>query len=180
MLLYLAPEAPVPPLSGGRERAQRLLGALAERLPVHLLACGTHDEAAALAEFARTGGLAGLTVCPYPPARAGYVGLTPLVRRLAVELPALQALHCQGLDFWPVARAAATAARRVLELHDLPPELQPAPAEVTPDRRHLARLQELNAATAIIVVSEHDRLRLKAWGVRPPIHVIENGVDLSE
>ena len=179
MLLYLAPEAPVPPLSGGRERAQRVLGALAERLPVYLLACGAGEEAAALGDLARAAGLAGLTVRPYPPARAGYVGLTPVVRRLAVELPALQAIHCQGLDLWPAARAAATDARRVLELHDLPPELQPLPTEVTPDRRHLARLTELNAASALVVVSEHDRARLKAWGVRPPIQVVENGVDLS-
>lgn len=178
MRLYLAPEAPVPPLSGGRERAQRVLGALAERGPVHLLACAGADEVPLLVALARAIGLAGLTLQPYPPAGRGYTALTPLARRLASELPGLTAVHCQGLDLWPVARTLP-ALRRVLELHDLPPELHAAPAAITPDRRHLARVQELNAASALVVVSDHDRQRLRAWGLRPPIHVLENGVDLD-
>ncbi len=179
MLLYLMPEAPVPPLSGGRERALQLLGALAERMPVHLLACAGADEAAPLVALARGLGLAGLTLQPYPASGRGYTALTPVARRLASELPALAAVHCQGLDLWPVARTLA-APRRVLELPDLPPELQPAPSEVTPDRRHAARLQDLNAAGTIVVVSDFDRQRLRAWGVRPPILVIANGVDLDD
>ncbi len=179
MILYLAPEAPVPPLSGGRERALQLLGALVQRAPVHLLACAAADEAPMLVELARGLGLAGLTIQPYPADARGYTALTPVARRLASELPGLTAVHCQGLDLWPVARALAVP-RRVLELHDLPPELQPAPQEVQPDRRHLTRLQTLGVASALIVVSEFDRLRLRAWGLRTPLHVIENGVDLAD
>ena len=49
MLLHLSPEAPVPPLTGGRERTRRVLGYLAARGPVWALTCASDDEAPYLA-----------------------------------------------------------------------------------------------------------------------------------
>jgi glycosyltransferase involved in cell wall biosynthesis len=171
MLLCLAPEAPVPPLTGGRERTRRVLARLAARWPVHLLACADDAEAALLRELARDLGLAGLSILPYPPLRRGYAALAALVARLAAAQSApFAGLHCVGLDLWPAALRArlAPGARRVLELHDAPLAASGA------------TLKALNRADAVIAVAAGDAERLRARGVRAPIHVVPNGVDPAQ
>ena len=97
MILYLAPEAPVPPLSGGRERAQQLLAALTQRAPLHLLSCASAEEAPQLVSLARGLGLAGLTVQPYPAdARGHHLKLAPAAGGLLGQEAAEQRHHQAG------------------------------------------------------------------------------------
>jgi glycosyltransferase involved in cell wall biosynthesis len=166
-ILFLAAEAPVAPLTGGRERTRRVLLRLARRQRLHLAVCADEAEARAVRQLANEAGAAGLTVLPYPTGWRGYRGLAGDVLRLAQrQAPPFAGVHCVGLELWPAARAARLAAggRRVLELHDVP------------DRSGLKALQE---AGTVIVVSEAERERLRGAGVSATIQVVPNGVDLE-
>lgn len=180
MLLHLSPEAPVPPFTGGRERTRRVLAYLAAREPVWALTCASYAEAPHLAALRLGQGaqLAGLEVEPYPPRWRGYGALLPAARRLA-DQHTFAAVHCLGLDLWPVARALPIA-RRVLELHDLPARLALPPRRPA-DGQHGQRalLRRLGEADALVVVCEPDAAVLRQWGVRVPIEVVPNGVDLA-
>jgi glycosyltransferase involved in cell wall biosynthesis len=168
-ILFLAPEAMVGPLTGGRERARRVLLAVAARQRVHLAVCADETEAGALEALARAAGLAGLMVLPYPGWR-GYRGLRRRVTQLArAPSPPFAGVHCVGLDMWPVAQGARlrVGGRRVLELHDLP------------DVARRGLRAALEAAEEVIVVSEGEAQRVRDWGVPGRVHVVGNGVDLD-
>lgn len=179
-LLYLAPEAMVRPLTGGRERARRVLRWLAARRPLHLAACADEAEARALEALAREAGLAGLTVLPYPAGWRGYGGLRGRVARLAREM-AFTAVHCVGHELWAAAQRVPLGAggRRVLELHDVPEHWRRGMDERSDAWQRQAVLKTLAAADDIIAVSDAERDLLRAWGCTARVQVAGNGVDLD-
>ena len=163
-ILWLAPEPPVAPLSGGRERAQRMLCYLAARHRVLLVTFATEAEADAARDL--PGPVEQLTF-PYLAGR-----LAP-VRRWRVKLAILaaarrfrpDALHVQGAEMWPYL-PPGRRPRRILDCHDAP-EIAAAGARLQPPPR------------AIIAVSEPDAARLRASWPETPLCVVPNGVDLA-
>ncbi len=171
----------VSPLTGGRERAARVLRWLAARRPVHLAVCAEAAEAARLEVLAREAGLRGLTVLPYPAGWRGYGSLRGRVARLAREID-FAGVHCVGHELWAAAQAAPLRAggRRVLELHDVPEHWRRGVDARSEAGRRRPVLKTLAAADDIIVVSEAEREQLRAWGaLAARVHVAENGVDLD-
>jgi hypothetical protein len=67
-IVWLAPEPPIPPLTGGRERPRRMLDYLARRHNVHLITFAAPEEEPGLEELRQN--LARLTIVPYPSHRA--------------------------------------------------------------------------------------------------------------
>src|SRR5512147_278094 len=80
-LLYLSPEPPVPPYSGGRERARQVLGYLARRHAVSLLTYAAREDERGLAALRPE--LAGLVALPYPVSGQAY---SDPLRAAAIEL----------------------------------------------------------------------------------------------
>lgn len=172
-ILWLAPEPPLPPFSGGRERANRMLTYLAERHSLHLVTYGTEEEEAALAELGQA--LAGVTRLAYA---QGH--LAPLRRLLAwrrvqdvVRAFRPQAVHVQGVSLWS-GIPPAYGGRRVYDCHDAPPSHRAAPA-----RPGWANEEPEGRPDAVIAVSPGDRRRLQRLYPRIPVHVVPNGVDVA-
>ena len=185
-ILWLAPEPPVAPLTGGRERARQMLTYLSARHRVHLLTLAEESERAALQALARQ--LDDLTVVAYQACRQENRGalVTRLEQLLARSRP--QRLHIQGLDVWPGARLGADC---VLDLHDVPSLLEER-MQATRRWSKLAALlssglsrirslerQALQAARHVIVASPEDEHALARHRMPlPSIVSLPNGVDL--
>lgn len=183
-ILWLEPEPPVAPFTGGRERARCLLDYLAARHAIHLLTFAAPEDAPGLEDLRSQ--LAGVTAVPYPaqsskPAPPMQQAVQTVSRYFQPD-----GFHVHGLDLWPCAPADT---RRVLDLYDVPSLLQ---ARLSAASRHLAlfsgwrqRQREkaaLAEAAAVIVVSASDRTALLA-GVgekHAPVIVVPNGVTLTD
>lgn len=191
-ILWLSPEPPLPPYTGGRERSRRMLEYVAARHAVHLLTYAGPADAAEL--DALRGRLAGLTALPYPAAGRSYSApLGGLVRRhleTAAGHAPWDAVHVQGLTLWPAAAAAGRAGmRRVLDLFDVPVLLRQRLLSVQTrarpwDRLVLAGLRwrearALRQAGAVIVTSAHDAELLRRTHGALPLVIVPNGVDLA-
>lgn len=190
-ILWLEPEPPVPPLTGGRERARRLLDYLSQRHLIYLLTFADPEDEPGLDELRCQ--LAGVTTVPYPP----DVSRPSLTMQQAVQTTMHHfqpdRLHVHGLDLWPYTPPDAC---RILDLHNAPSLLQSRLSAIhrrVPllsgwrQRRTLARWhrQEVAAvtqATAVIVTSERDRDAILAGLSQetPPVVVIPNGVSLAD
>ncbi len=190
-VLWLTPEPPLPPYTGGRERARRMLEHVAGRHAVHLMTYATSMDAEGLA--ALRGQLAGLTALPYPARGQEYGGpMRAAVRRLRL---APHTLHAQSLSLWPAASAAigpdGRRPRRVLDLFDAPARLRQRLLTLQPTASLRARLalvylrwrevHALRQADAVIVTSAHDgEVLQQAAGRRTlPLLLVPNGVDLD-
>lgn len=168
-ILWLAPEPPLPPFSGGRERARRMLDYLAARHSLHLVTYGTAEEEAALDDLGRA--LAGMTRLPYAQGR-----LAPLRRRWARKVVQEvlrrfrpQAVHVQGSSMWPGV-PHAYGGMRVYDCHDAPlshgaPEAEVGRSEMRPD--------------VVIAVSPQDGQRLRCVWPQVLVKVVPNGVDVA-
>lgn len=190
-ILWLEPEPPVAPFTGGRERARRLLDYLSPRHAIHLLTFAAPEDKPGLAMLRSQ--LAGVTAVPYPP--QPNEPSTPMQQAVQTVLGHFQPdrFHVHGLDLWPYA---PTGTRRVLDLYDVPSLLQArllAADSHVPlflgwrerwkraqwRRREKAALVE---ATAVIVVSAGDRAAILD-GVREkhaPVTIVPNGVTLAD
>ena len=190
-ILWLEPEPPTAPFTGGRERARRLLDYLSSRHAVHLLTFAAPADEPNLEALRPQ--LAGVTTVPYP-SRPDKPFL-PMQQAVQTAIRHFQpdSFHVHGLALWPYAPANA---RRVLELYDIPSLLHARLlATARPgsflsswrERRKLAdwRRRELAAlaeAAAVIVVSWADRAAILA-GVgekAAPVIVVPNGVALAD
>lgn len=188
-IVCLTPEPPVPPLTGGRERLCRMIGYLGRRHDIHLLTFAAREEEKRLTGLRRT--VAKLTPIPYP-ARWGCFSdeMQQAVDQAMCCRP--DAVHVQGLDMFRYAPVGPDT-RFVLDLHDVPSLLEARLMKVTPASLasiwhplRLARVRRREAAairwaSAVIVVSERDRMTLMAAHAdyAPEIVVIPNGVDLN-
>ncbi len=190
-ILWLEPEPPIPPLTGGRERACRLLDYLSQRHAIYLLAFAAPEDEPGL--DALRSQLAGVTAVPYPfdlnkPSLPMQQAVQATIHRFQPDT-----LHVNGLDLWPCAPADT---RRILNLHDIPSLLQSRLSIIQGripmlsswrHRQTLAhrRRQEFEAvtqATAVIVTSQPDREAILA-GINkkvPPVIVVPNGVTLAD
>lgn len=172
-ILWLAPEPPLPPLSGGRERAYRMLTYLAERHSLHLVTFAAVEEEAALAELAQPS--AGVTRLAYPQGHLAPLRRLLAWRRIHDVLRAFRphAVHVQGLSLWS-GIPPAYGGMRVYDCHDAPPS-HSAPsassswANEAPEER----------PDAVIAVSPGDRRRLQRLYPRIPVHLVPNGVDVA-
>jgi glycosyltransferase involved in cell wall biosynthesis len=169
--LWLAPEAPVAPLSGGRERAAQMLGYLAQRHEVHLLTCATATEAAAVAQLPLVA-----TVLPYAQGRRAPQQRRFLRRKVAHVVRAWQpqVIHVQGAALW-FAVPLGFRGRRVLEYHDAPAAAPRPWARLRLGLQVAAGL----GPDSVIAVAAADRTRLQRWWPQAGVHVVENGVDLA-
>ncbi len=188
-IVWLAPEPPVPPLTGGRERSRRVLDYLGQRHTIHLVTFAAPEERPALADLRQSVSL--VTPVPYP-ARWGRI--SHHMRRAVEQATRCRpdVVHAQGLD---MARYAPTdtGIRSVLELYDVPHLLNARLLDATPSPRSklwrawslaCVRRREaiaLRRASAVIVVSEQDQSALaSAHAARvPEIVLVPNGVDLD-
>jgi polysaccharide biosynthesis protein PslH len=186
-ILWLAPEPPIPPLTGGRERARRMLTYLGARHRVHLLTLAEPADAQALEELQTT--LDGVTAVPYRPHSRDNPGALRAALEELVPRWLPDSIHVQGLDAWP---GRPPGDHYVLDLHDVPSLLEdrllalqpqkPWPFRPLPRRRltGLHRLERLavGAARAVIVASPDDARAVVARGrARLPVTVLPNGVD---
>jgi glycosyltransferase involved in cell wall biosynthesis len=172
-ILWLAPEPPVAPLSGGRERARRMLAYLAARHEVHLVTFAARDERAGLAALRPAP--AAVIARDYP---AAWSGSTELVCR-APRSPEFDAVHLQGLhSAYRRARprecdgGTPDAPRQVLDLHDVPEQLVLA-------RTGGSVLGKIRSASELIVVSEADRAAVASAHPGARTTVVPNGVDVA-
>ena len=188
-IVWLAPEPPVPPLTGGRERSQRMLAYLARRHTVQLITFATPEEEPGLMELHRE--LARLTIVPYPSRREP---LSSQMSRVVAEAIGGRpdAVHVQGLEMYRYVPQNADV-RYVLDLHDVPGLLEArliavkaAPLARIWSQLKLAAVnrretEAICQASAVIVVSEQDRKALRSAHVAQDnkIVVIPNGVDLD-
>ena len=187
-IVWLAPEPPIPPMTGGRERARRMLDYLAQRHAVHLVTFATREEGSGLAEMRQE--LVGLTAIPYP-SRPEH--LSSQMYRAAAEVIQnwSEVVHIQGLDMYRYLPAGSDI-RCILDLHDVPSVLEARLIKVesvllariwrrlrfaSMYRRETAAIRRANA---VIVVSEQDRMA-KSFCASPArkIVVIPNGVDMD-
>jgi glycosyltransferase involved in cell wall biosynthesis len=186
-ILWLAPEPPIPPLTGGRERARCMLTYLGARHRVHLLTLAEPADAQALAELQTT--LDGVTAIPYRPRSRDNPGALRAALEELIPRWLPDSIHVQGLDAWP---GRPPGNDYVLDLHDVPSLLEarllalqpqrPWPFRSLPRRRltGLHRLERLavGAARAVIVASQDDARVVVARGcARLPVTVLPNGVD---
>jgi len=188
-IVWLAPEPPVPPLTGGRERARRMLDYLAQQHAVQLITFASPEEEPSLMELRRK--LARLTIVPYPSRRESASSQMHRVVAEALEASP-EVAHVQGLEMQRYVPRNAHV-RCVLDLHDVPSLLKARliKAETALLVRSRNRLEliavkrrEAEAvcrASAIIVVSEHDRKMLSSAHMdqASKIIVMSNGVDLD-
>jgi glycosyltransferase involved in cell wall biosynthesis len=186
-ILWLEPEPSLPPLTGGRERAGRLLDYVSQRHAVHLLTFAVPEDEPGLAGL-RTN-LTGVTAVPYP---------SDLKK---LSLPMLQAVQVatarfnpdvfqvHGLDLWPYV---PSGFRRVLDLYDIPSVLHSQLLAALPAKAFLLRWRQrrivtrwrrremiaMTEAAAVIVVSQADRAALLANVDKSaaPAFVVPNGV----
>ena len=187
-IVWLAPEPPIPPLTGGRERPRRMLDYLARRHNVHLITFAAPEEEPGLMELRRN--LARLTIVPYPSRRAL---LSKEMRRAVAaaieDRPAV--LHVQGLEMYRYVPPAARV-RYVLDLHDVPGLLAARLLEIKPTLARIGQqwqaftvqhreTEAVGRASAIMVVSEQDRTALSSAHVDQvgKIVVLPNGEDLN-
>ena len=189
-IVWLAPEPPVPPLTGGRERSRRMLDYLARRHTVQLITFAAPEEEPGLMELRWK--LARLTIVPYPSRRDP---LSSQMRRVVATALRGQpdAVHVQGLEMYRYVPQNANV-RYVLDLHDVPSLLGARLITVEPARLariwsqlRLAAVNRLEneavcQASAVIAVSEQDRKALSSAHVDQDrkIVVIPNGVDLDD
>ena len=187
-IVWLAPEPPIPPLTGGRERSRRMLDYLARQHAVHLLTFATQQEKSELDGLRHE--LASLTAIAYPSCW-GYLS-SPMCEAVAKAIQSRpDVVHIQGLDMYRYMPTGSDI-RCVLDLHDVPGllearlmRLEPVfPASVWRALRlaHLyhCEITAIRRASAVIVVSEQDRIALmSAYADQAhKIVVIPNGEDL--
>lgn len=201
-VLICAVELPVPPLNGFRLQLRHLVGELAGRHDLHVVAFGTQEEAAAMPAGV------GVTVLPRPSARrtrlaaAGYAfanrlprrsillgrPMSAAVRRLLADRD-FDVAHVSGPGLAGVASALGSvpAVLSTLDAWHLN-----AAADVRlagPLMRPLMALEERNVrrfgATAyrpyerLVVVSEADAVALRELDAKLEVEVIPNGVDFD-
>jgi polysaccharide biosynthesis protein PslH len=186
-ILWLAPEPPIPPLTGGRERARCMLTYLGARHRVHLLTLAEPADAQALAELQTT--LDGVTAIPYRPRSRDNPGALRAALEELVPRWLPDSIHVQGLDAWP---GRPPGDDYVLDLHDVPSLLEDRLLALQPQRtwpfrrlprRRLSGLHRLErlalgAARAVIVASPDDAGAVVARvPAHLPVTVLPNGVD---
>jgi glycosyltransferase involved in cell wall biosynthesis len=207
-ILWLAPEAPVPPLSGGRERARRMLRYLAARHDVALVTFAGETDGAGLDDL--KGELATLVRLAYG---SRWPGLT--IRRVARQFQP-EAIHIQGPS---MARLVPRGfgGRVIYDCHDAPLEEPPDMGNALSENNEAlvfrrkpplprsARLSppckgempegqwgfwprkrltdglksRWDRVDAVIAVSDADAVRLADIFPRRWVHVLPNGVDLT-
>jgi glycosyltransferase involved in cell wall biosynthesis len=190
-ILWLEPEPPVAPFTGGRERARRLLDYLSPRHAIHLLTYAAPEDEPKLAALRSQ--LAGVTTVPYSPRPDKPCSSMQQAVTTALGHFRPDSFHVHGLDLWPYA---PPAARRVLDLYDIPSLLHARLLAAAHHGRLLSGWRErrkpaswrrreiaaLAEAAAVIVVSPTDRAALLAGvdGTIAPVIVVPNGVTLSD
>lgn len=185
-ILWLAPEPPVPPLSGGRERAREMLLFLAQRHQIHLFTFAERTEMPLL-ELLRPR-LAGITVVAYDKVRQS--------KRIDVRLPGgllPDIVHVQGMSMLSLRPAGVPF---VLDLHDIPSRIEvqfarlakrPLGAASRIRRSFRARVlqrkerEALLGASGVIVCSEADGDAIVAStaGDGPSPVILRNGINLD-
>jgi glycosyltransferase involved in cell wall biosynthesis len=157
-ILWLAPEAPVSPLSGGRERARRMLHYLTARHEVGLVTFAGEADQAGLDDL--EGELATIVRLAYGSRWPGSV-----IRRVARQFQP-EAIHIQGPS---MARYVPRGfgGRVIYDCHDAPLEGEALPGD------------GWDRVDAVIAVSEADAVRLADTFPARPVRVLPNGVDLT-
>lgn len=181
-IIWLSPEPPVPPLTGGRERARRMLCYLVQQHQIHLVTFVEAVEEGSLAQLR----IAGMTVSavPYPPTLGkSSHDMVRAVRRVGDGV-----FHIQGLEMWRYRRRDKPT---ILDLHDVPSVLTERRAALAPipgrlrawrQRRQMRLLRGLEKraceeAAAIVVPTSSDRqLLLERHPGLARAVVIPNGI----
>jgi glycosyltransferase involved in cell wall biosynthesis len=188
-IVWLAPEPPIPPLTGGRERSRRMLEYLARRHAVHLVTFAAQEEKSGLDDLRHE--LADLTAIAYPSGWEYWSSqMCQAVGDAISSWPDL--VHIQGLDMYRYMPSGSNI-RCVLDLHDVPGllearlmRLEPTfPASIWRAMKlahvYCCEITAIRRANAVIVVSEQDRMAL-ASAYADQAHklvVIPNGQDLG-
>jgi glycosyltransferase involved in cell wall biosynthesis len=154
----MAPEAPVSPLSGGRERARRMLRYLAERHDVGLVTFAGVEDQVGLDDL--EGELATLVRLAYGSRWPGSA-IRRAMRRFQPE-----AIHVGGPSMVRYV-PRGYGGRVIYDCHDAPLE-----GEVLPGAGW-------NRVDAVIAVSDADAVRLADHFPARWVHVLPNGVDLA-
>lgn len=188
-IVWLTPEPPVPPMTGGRERSRRVIEYVAKRHAVHLITFAAPKELSLLTRL--HGAVANVTAIPYP-SRWGRFStkMHQAVERAVRAHP--DAIHVQGLDMARYVPPDPTLCCN-LELHDVPSLLEErlmCVKHLSPGKlRHrlgLIRVRcreraAVRRASAVVAVSEQDRMAvLSAHGDHArQVITVPNGVDLG-
>jgi glycosyltransferase involved in cell wall biosynthesis len=160
-ILWLAPEPPSPPLTGGRERARFMLGYLADRHEVHLFTHATADEIRDLGDLHER--LVGVTWKPYNrgTARRARKTIQDLIASFRPD-----ALHAQGSSMLSYIPRSYTG-KRVYDCHD------------APDRPREEELIRKTPLDTLITVSPEDARGTQPLQPTARSYVLPNGVDLD-
>lgn len=184
-IVWVAPQPPTPPLTGGRERARRMIEHLAARHEVHLITEGAREEQGAIE--AMGGLLASATRLDYPRRYRAFPRRLPKQPwKIGAEMItdiAPDAVHVQAAPMWGLTSFIPKGyqGRIVLDFHDAPGR---GLMEFKPDL--LSRIMgnaeppfTIGSADTVITVSEEDAAAIRACRPDGLIVVLPNGVDAA-
>lgn len=181
-ILWLAPQPPVTPMTGGRERARRMIEYLAARHEVHLVTEGAREEQGEI--DAMRGMLASVTRLDYPRKyRVRRIPKQPW--DISIEIIndiAPDALHVQVTPLWGLRSFIPRRyhGQIVFDCHDVPRREN---LKFKPDllSRLLGYKPSFNIGNVdtVIAVSDEDAAAISPYRQGGPIVVLPNGVDVA-